>query len=68
MGWGSGSDIMSNIIYGMKRKVKNEVTRLKAYKIIIDAFFDHDWDTEEDVMGMDKVFDEALKEVVQGKW
>ena len=63
MGWGSGSDMMDDIIFDMKKKIKDKDIRKTIYKILIDAFENHDWDTQDDCLGSDKVFDDALKEL-----
>jgi hypothetical protein len=63
MGWGSGSEMMSDIIYDMKKKVKDKETRKIIYKILIESFENNDWDTQEECMGSDKAFDEVLKDL-----
>jgi len=66
MGWGSGSQVMSDIIGALKNEL-DEPTRVKVYVKIIRALQDHDWDTEEECCGDDPAYDEALK-IVMPHW
>lgn len=60
MGWASGSDLMSGIIKSLKKNVKEESVRLKIYKEVISCMESHDWDTQDECEGEDKMFDKAL--------
>ena len=62
MGWASGSDVMSAVIYGLNKKIDDEEIRKIVYRILIDALEDQDWDTQEDNFGEDVAYDEALRE------
>ena len=60
MGWASGSDLMSEIIAGCKKKKLDDKTRLTVYKICIDALEGEDWDTQDECIGEDPMYDNAL--------
>jgi hypothetical protein len=61
MGWSTGTDLMGTIICSLCRHVKNDVAREHIYLDIIEAFEDHDWDGQDECLGEDKAFDNALK-------
>ena len=61
MGWGSGSELMSKVIRGI-RDESPEFKR-KLYLMLIPAMQDHDWDTETDCLGSCPVFDAVLREL-----
>ena len=60
MGWNRGSDLMDSIIRSLKYHVINPSVRKEIYKEIIEAFEDHDWDTQDECLGVDEAFDSAL--------
>ena len=62
MGWSRGSDLMDSIIRSLKYHVINPSIRKEIYKDIIDALEDHDWDTQDECLGIDEAFDAALHE------
>lgn len=57
MGWGSGSQIMDEVITVMKKAVKDEKAREKIYDKLIDTFEDFDCDTLCECVGNDNAFD-----------
>lgn len=61
MGWADGSEVMCGIIRVAKEYVP-ESTRKSFYLRVIGVLEDADWDTEDEAMGIDPLFDEALKE------
>lgn len=61
MGWASGSQLAEKIIKGIKKEVKDEKTRERIYRPIIDALEEMDWDTEDEVEGIDPAWDKAMK-------
>ena len=63
MGWGSGADLMTDVIHVVNRNEQHELKRIAIYKGLIRAFQGHDWDTEMDCIGIDNAFDKALKEL-----
>ena len=67
MGWGSGADVMSQIIKRLKEKGFPDEVRENIYDSIIPALQSHDWDTELDCMGEDVAYDAALKKL-HPKW
>ena len=63
MGWSSGTELMSRVITATRKVIPDEKTRKEFYKEIIDAFEDYDWDTENECLGEDSAYDDALKEM-----
>lgn len=62
MGWSSGSDIAQTLIETLvKEEVEDEV-RKAIYIPFLEVMTDHDWDTIDEVMGIDDVFDAVVKE------
>lgn len=62
MGWAGGSYVMSGIIRSAKKHVSAK-HRKAFYVDVIKALEDADWDTQDECLGKDPVFDEALYEV-----
>ena len=60
MGWGSGSDLMSEVIKTISKEIKDPLVRKKIYVGLIDAFENHDWDTQDECLGVDPAFDDAM--------
>lgn len=63
MGWGSGAALMSEVIAAIKPNVADEEARKGIYRILINAFEDMDWDTQQDCEGEDPAFDAVLSEL-----
>lgn len=63
MGWASGSELMSEIIFALNHEGVSFGQRERIYKSIIPVMQDRDWDTEMECVGEDKAYDEALKEL-----
>jgi len=63
MGWSGGSDLMSSVISAAKNYIDDAHCRKGFYKKVIDAFEDCDWDTQNECIGEDTAFDEALYEL-----
>jgi hypothetical protein len=61
MGWASGSQIMWRVMETAQRYIPNETQRCEFYREIIDAFEDQDWDTQDECLGMDPMFDAAMQ-------
>jgi hypothetical protein len=62
MGWSGGTDPMRRIIKVIKKNVPDKEARAIIYDEVIDAFEDQDWDTQDECLGIDKLFDKVLKE------
>lgn len=60
MGWASGSTIFLGIIESAKKAIPDFATRKQFYTELIDLFEDADWDTQNECMGQDDAYDEAL--------
>jgi len=61
MGWASGSNIACEMTVAIKNTVTEPVVRKMLYLNLINVLEDHDWDTQEEAMGIDPLFDEAMK-------
>lgn len=61
MGWGSGSQLMSDIILELKDELEFN-TRKRVYQKLISSFSDMDCDTLAECMYVDGAYDEAFKE------
>jgi len=60
MGWASGSDIAREMIIAIKHLVPSHGTRSALYLNLIEALEGHDWDTQDEAMGIDPLFDKAM--------
>src|SRR3990167_10542718 len=67
MGWASATPIVEGIIAIISKEVANVKSRKRIYKVIISEFENNDWDTQDECLGIDKMFDEAMKEL-HPKW
>lgn len=63
MGWSSGTRLFSSVITAAKKAIPDMEKRKTLYKEIIDAFEDADWDTQDECMGEDGAYDEAIREM-----
>jgi hypothetical protein len=63
MGWASGNRLFLEIIQSAKKHIPDPKIRKEFYKEVIIAFEDHDWDTQDECLGEDKAFTEAIKEL-----
>jgi len=68
MGWASGSSVMNEIIEVVHKEIPDDEQnnfglRKRLYKGIIKALQSHDWDTEDESLGVDPAFDQALEEI-----
>ena len=63
MGWSSAGGIIDVIIKSSKKYIPDNKKRKEFYIKVIEAFEDHDWDTQDECMDVDKAFDLALKEI-----
>ncbi len=61
MGWASGSDIAVEIVKAVKENVPDKKARKRIYIAVKDALESHDWDTQDEAMGIDPLFDEVLE-------
>lgn len=63
MGWASGSRLFSGVISVIKEYVDCEKERKDIYMDLIAEFEEFDWDTQDECIGEDPAYDEALKEL-----
>jgi len=61
MGWGSGSELMSRIIRDLNKRNAPPAVREMVYGVLIPAFEAQDWDTQDDCLDEDPVFDKVLE-------
>ena len=61
LGWASGSRLFSSVIQSLKDAGIEESQRKTIYVAIIPAFWEHDWDTENECEGLDPAFDAAME-------
>jgi len=61
MGWATGSNLMEDVIYGIKIEIEDFDTRVKVYKVLITGFEEYDCDTLQECIGLDEAFDEAYE-------
>jgi hypothetical protein len=54
---------MSKVIAGVKPVVADKDDRKKIYRPIIEALEESDWDTQDECMGEDEAYDEAITEL-----
>jgi hypothetical protein len=65
MGWSSGSSYMEQIVTGLlaEERTKDDADlRLVTYRLVYDIFEDMDWDTHDEVFGLDPALDYLLRE------
>jgi hypothetical protein len=60
MGWSSGSSIMREVVKAVSANVTDPEARRRIYEPIIEALDMEDWDTQDEVWGMDPACDAAL--------
>lgn len=60
MGWAGGSRLFDEVIQAAKLRVEDYEARVAFYEEVIEAFEDEDWDTQDECLGEDPAFDEAL--------
>lgn len=62
MGWARGSDIFNDLIDAAKKYIPKE-NRREFYKKMINSFEDCDWDTQNECLGNDPIYDKLIKEM-----
>jgi hypothetical protein len=63
MGWASGSELYTRVIGATYHTVPDLDARTTLHKMLIEAFEEHDWDTQNECLGIDPAFDYALQEL-----
>ena len=63
MGWASGSSVMDIIIAALSYHIKDDTVRYQIYKLLIEALEGNDWDTQNECLGYDTMFDVALDSI-----
>jgi len=62
MGWSGGTELFSVVIKAAKKAIPDKNTRKVFYQEVYEAFLDEDWDTEDEVLSKDPVFEEVYRE------
>lgn len=60
MGWASGSDIACDMIRAIRDNVQSHGTKSVLYLTLLDTLEAQDWDTVDEAMGIDPLFDKAV--------
>ena len=60
MGWASGGYLYRSIIKALKQLVPDDVERVRVHKVMIPLFESADWDTQDECLGIDPAYDDAL--------
>ncbi len=63
MGWSEGTSLFSDIITVLKPVIPSRINRKNVYKKLIKVFDKTDWDGGQECLGLDKAYDDALKEL-----
>lgn len=63
MGWNTGSEIFDIIIKAVQKHVPDKEIRKEIYKPIYESFCWQDWDTQNEVLGIDPAYDELHHEM-----
>lgn len=61
MGWAGGSAIAIDIVEVISELVEDSSVKREIYEKLIDSLEEQDWDTQEEALGIDPVFDRLLK-------
>jgi hypothetical protein len=62
MGWASGTSVAIPVIESIKKHVTDPKVRRKLYKDFLDAMDNADWDTQDEAMDIDPIFDKLVLE------
>jgi hypothetical protein len=65
MGWCEGSEFAERFIRVCKKYVKDENERRALYEEYISFLCNQDWDTEYEVQGIDRIWDEAMQRRIE---
>lgn len=63
MGWNSGSRLFKELILSLNEAEVDENQREMIYTRMIEVFTDDDWDTPDECLDLDKVYDRVLKDI-----
>lgn len=64
MGWSGGSELADMMIDALHKEAKApDKVRRKVYRKLIRYLMENDWDTQEDVIGLDPIFDKVLRQL-----
>jgi len=68
MGWHSGSLVMEAVVKSALKHVTDENVRRDIYRDVMPALEDQDWNDHPDVFGLDRVYDEVVRERHGDRW
>lgn len=63
MGWARGSDIATDMVDAIAHSNIPIDDARKLYKRLIHSLESNDWDTQDEAMGIDPVFDEVMRDI-----
>lgn len=63
MGWSGGSRLFGSLITTLMENVPEDAAREAIYRDMVDAFQDADWDTLDECLGDDEVYDAIYEEL-----
>jgi hypothetical protein len=64
MGWARGSELYEKLIFVLGQCGVEYDIRKQIHLVMIDAFWEMDWDTDDECEGLDSAFDVAWKELI----
>lgn len=62
MGWASGSSLFRDLILTVKKNISSNAVRKRIYDDMLESFESYDWDTQNECLGIDVMFDELWEE------
>lgn len=70
MGWASGSEIAIDVVTVVRDEVSDPQARERIYRVLFKSLRGQDWDTVDEAMGIDDVFDEVTEDELKrhGNW
>lgn len=63
MGWASATYLVRRIVKLCQRTMPDPNERRSFYIEIIEFFEDEDWDTQDEMLGVDPAFDAAMRQI-----
>lgn len=62
MGWSGGAGLFAELIYVVKENVPDDDVRHEIYAHMVDSFIELDWDTLDECLGVDHVYDDIYRD------
>ncbi len=61
MGWCGGADVAREMVEAINQHVPDVKIKRKLYRALIEALESNDWDTQNEAMGIDPIFDKLIQ-------